>query len=239
MSTFLASATYAKAIAILSFSSRCGNSAVVLGAWAGGRVSPSRLLIPLSFASAIVRYRLMDVEVIVKRGLVYVAAAAGIRALPGITAATAERQGTVLLAVGGRSAGITLRCVEPGAFAGDAGLHRYLSVLAGSLDLDRPRTIVLSSALASTLGVAPGDEVLSVAGLGIEAATLPLQIPVGSESSFSAVIDLVRMKTLSWDPTDQGVTITSQDRGAGAIREVVELILKAQRRWDDLIQSYR
>jgi len=38
-------------------------------------------LIPLSFASAIVRYRLMDVEVIVKRGLVYVAAAAGVVAL--------------------------------------------------------------------------------------------------------------------------------------------------------------
>jgi hypothetical protein len=38
-------------------------------------------LIPLSFASAIVRYRLMDVEVIVKRGLVFVAAAAGIVAL--------------------------------------------------------------------------------------------------------------------------------------------------------------
>ena len=38
-------------------------------------------LIPLSFASAIVRYRLMDVEVIVKRGLVYVAEAAGIVAL--------------------------------------------------------------------------------------------------------------------------------------------------------------
>ena len=36
-------------------------------------------LIPLAFASAIVRYRLMDVEVIVKRGLVYVAAALGRR----------------------------------------------------------------------------------------------------------------------------------------------------------------
>jgi len=101
------------------------------------------------------------------------AAAASVRALPGITAATAERQGTVLLAVGVRSAGITLRCVEPGAFARDDGLHRYLSVTAGSLDLDRPRMIVLSSALARTLGVGPGDEVLSVAGLGIEAATLP------------------------------------------------------------------
>ena len=35
-------------------------------------------LIPLSYASAIVRYRLLDVEVIVKRALVYAAAVAAI-----------------------------------------------------------------------------------------------------------------------------------------------------------------
>ncbi len=38
-------------------------------------------LIPLAFASAIVRYRLMDVEVIIKRGLVYSAAIAAIAAI--------------------------------------------------------------------------------------------------------------------------------------------------------------
>jgi PAS domain S-box-containing protein len=38
-------------------------------------------LIPLAFASAIVRYRLMDVEVIIKRGLVYSAATAAIIAI--------------------------------------------------------------------------------------------------------------------------------------------------------------
>src|SRR6185369_2611815 len=38
-------------------------------------------LIPLAFASAIVRYRLMDVEVIIKRGLVYAAAIALITAI--------------------------------------------------------------------------------------------------------------------------------------------------------------
>ena len=38
-------------------------------------------LVPLAFASAIVRYRLMDVEVIIKRALVYAAAVAAIAAI--------------------------------------------------------------------------------------------------------------------------------------------------------------
>jgi hypothetical protein len=38
-------------------------------------------IVPLTFASAIVRYRLMDVEVIIKRGLVYAAAVAAIAAI--------------------------------------------------------------------------------------------------------------------------------------------------------------
>ena len=41
-------------------------------------------LVPLAFASAIVRYRLMDVEVIIKRALVYAAALAAIAALYGV-----------------------------------------------------------------------------------------------------------------------------------------------------------
>ena len=40
-------------------------------------------LVPLAFASAIVRYRLMDVEVIIKRGLVYAAALGAIAAIYG------------------------------------------------------------------------------------------------------------------------------------------------------------
>jgi two-component system, NtrC family, sensor kinase len=41
-------------------------------------------LVPLAFASAIVRYRLMDVEVIIKRGLVYAAAIAAFAAIYGM-----------------------------------------------------------------------------------------------------------------------------------------------------------
>ena len=46
-------------------------------------------LVPLAFASAIVRYRLMDVEVIIKRGLVYAAALAAIAAIYGVLLWTA------------------------------------------------------------------------------------------------------------------------------------------------------
>lgn len=47
-------------------------------------------LVPLAFASAIVRYRLMDVEVIIKRTLVYAAALAAIAAIYGVLLWTAE-----------------------------------------------------------------------------------------------------------------------------------------------------
>jgi YrbI family 3-deoxy-D-manno-octulosonate 8-phosphate phosphatase len=33
--------------------------------------------------------------------------------------------------------------------------------------------------------------------------------------------------------------VTTAPGGAGAVREMIELILRAQRRWDDVIQSYR
>jgi two-component system, NtrC family, sensor kinase len=46
-------------------------------------------LIPLAFASAIVRYRLMDVEVIIKRGLVYATALAAIAAIYAVLLTTA------------------------------------------------------------------------------------------------------------------------------------------------------
>ncbi|HXW06352.1 MAG TPA: ATP-binding protein [Vicinamibacterales bacterium] len=48
-------------------------------------------LVPLAFASAIVRYRLMDVEVIIKRGLVYAAAIAAIAAIYAILLTVAGR----------------------------------------------------------------------------------------------------------------------------------------------------
>jgi PAS domain S-box-containing protein len=48
-------------------------------------------LVPLAFASAIIRYRLMDVEVIIKRGLVFAAAIAAIAAIYAILLGVAGR----------------------------------------------------------------------------------------------------------------------------------------------------
>jgi len=48
-------------------------------------------LVPLAFASAIIRYRLMDVEVIIKRGLVYAAAIAAIAAIYAVLLKMAEQ----------------------------------------------------------------------------------------------------------------------------------------------------
>ncbi len=49
------------------------------------------VLVPLAFASAIVRYRLMDVEVIIKRALVYAAAIAAIAAIYSVLLTLASR----------------------------------------------------------------------------------------------------------------------------------------------------
>ena len=49
--------------------------------------------------------------------------------------------------------------------------------------------------------------------------TLPVQIPVGRESEFSAVIDLLRMKTLHWDSGDTGVTVTLSDVAPAMLAE--------------------
>jgi lipoprotein-releasing system permease protein len=84
---------------------------------------------------------------------------ASIAGADGVTAAVAERQGTALLLSGSAAAGVTIRCVPPDVFQRDAGFHAYVSITAGTADLSAPNAILLSSALARTLGVGPGDTV--------------------------------------------------------------------------------
>ena len=51
---------------------------------------------------------------------------------------------------------------------------------------------------------------------------IPLFIPVGNENSFSAIIDLVKMKMLSFSQEDQGSTITEEEIPASEMADAEE-----------------
>ena len=54
---------------------------------------------------------------------------------------------------------------------------------------------------------------------------IPLQIPIGAEDSFSGVVDLVRMKAISWDDSTQGMRYFEQ--------AVPETLLPLAQEWRD------
>ncbi len=85
--------------------------------------------------------------------------ARSIAAVPGVIAAVPERQGTGLLLTATSAAGVTVRCVPSDIFAVDPGFRSQIMLRSGSLDLSRPNSLLVSAALASSLGVAPGDTV--------------------------------------------------------------------------------
>lgn len=45
----------------------------------------------------------------------------------------------------------------------------------------------------------------------LNAAAVPLQLAIGAEEQFKGVIDLVKMKSIVWDETDQGTTFVYED----------------------------
>jgi lipoprotein-releasing system permease protein len=92
--------------------------------------------------------------------------AARIAAVPGVVAAIPERQGTALLVTPTGAAGVTLRCVPPDIFAADPGFRSHVSVKAGTADLSGSGTLLVSSALASSLGIRAGGRVSLVTTFG-------------------------------------------------------------------------
>ncbi len=76
----------------------------------------------------------------------------------------------------------------------------------------------------------------------LQANPLILQLPMGSEETFSGVIDLIRMKQIVWDEDTLGATYTVQDideefiEAAGAYREqIVETIAETD---DQIMEAY-
>ena len=68
------------------------------------------------------------------------------------------------------------------------------------------------------------------------ARAVPLQLPIGSETTFKGIIDLLRMKAIVWDGDDKGAKFTEQDIPADLLDKAVEfrgLMVEAAVEMDD------
>jgi len=90
-------------------------------------------------------------------------------AVSDVVAAIPERQGTAMLVSARGAAGVSIRCVPPDVFSRDAGFRSFVTIKAGSADLGHADSLLVSSALAASLGIAPGDvvNVLTTFGEGM------------------------------------------------------------------------
>ncbi|MCC7182751.1 MAG: elongation factor G [Rhodocyclaceae bacterium] len=64
----------------------------------------------------------------------------------------------------------------------------------------------------------------------LKANPVPLQLPIGAEDDFKGVVDLVRMRAISWDESSQGMKFELSDIPAGLVgqaREWREKLLEA------------
>ena len=71
---------------------------------------------------------------------------------------------------------------------------------------------------------------------------IPVQIPIGSEESFTGVVDLIRMKSVIWNEKDQGVSFVVGDIPADLMEEATEarevLVEAAAEGDDELMNQY-
>ena len=85
--------------------------------------------------------------------------AAAVRNVPDVIAAVPERIGTAMLVSARGASGASIRCVPPDVFTRDKGFASYVVLREGDTGLDRPDTVLVSSAIAAALGVKAGDRV--------------------------------------------------------------------------------
>ena len=81
-----------------------------------------------------------------------------VAAVPGVTVAVPERQGNGLLVSAHGAAGVTVRFVPSDLPATDPGFRSYVTLDEGKADLSDPHGILVSKALAQTLGVGAGQD---------------------------------------------------------------------------------
>lgn len=104
--------------------------------------------------------------------------AAAVAAVSDVVAAIPERQGTAMLVSAHGAAGVSIRCVPPDVFSRDPGFRSFVTMKAGSADLARADSLLVSSALAASLGIAPGDTVNVLTTFGEGMSGLPRLTPL-------------------------------------------------------------
>jgi lipoprotein-releasing system permease protein len=96
----------------------------------------------------------------------------------GVIAAVPERQGTGMLVSAGGAAGVSIRCVPPDVFARDAGFRGFVTIVSGTADLSGTDAILVSSALAASLGIGAGDAVNVLTTWGTDMGGPPRLTPL-------------------------------------------------------------
>ncbi|MEW5248996.1 elongation factor G [Microbulbifer sp. 2201CG32-9] len=76
----------------------------------------------------------------------------------------------------------------------------------------------------------------------LNANAVPLQMTIGAEDEFKGVVDLVKMKAIIWNESDQGMTFTYEDIPADLLGECEEmrefLVEAAAEASDELMEKY-
>ncbi len=71
---------------------------------------------------------------------------------------------------------------------------------------------------------------------------VPIQLPIGSEENFKGVVDLLKMKAINWNESDQGMTFTYEDIPADMLEECEEwranMVEAAAEANEDLMERY-
>lgn len=71
---------------------------------------------------------------------------------------------------------------------------------------------------------------------------VPIQLNIGAEETFSGVIDLIKMKAINWNESDQGMTFTYEDIPAESLARAeelrTELVEAAAEANDELMDKY-
>jgi elongation factor G len=74
------------------------------------------------------------------------------------------------------------------------------------------------------------------------ARAVPIQLPIGAEENFAGIVDLVRMRAIYWDTTNQGMTYDERDIPAELLEEAKAarefMVESAAEATDELMEIY-